>query len=1310
MPVRIDWNKLNQLPKDADKSFEEFCNHVASHLYGQYGTLTYFYNTPGSEFYIELNKPLQIDGVDYAPGDVLGWQAKFWRGEHDDENSSLDAGHIRELEEGFKTTVGYKSRIKLWVICTPGFFVQRQWDKLYEKLKAIKNDCNFASWQRVKFEDFYLQDYQEFNGIFQYYFGEFLGIEHLYEVTKDILEVLKNKFDLDLHTPSTFEDSLLAIVDNGKARQLLQEKIESLVSRAEKDKKEPLFVEDGWLYPKLTEAFKQAYSKDVVERYSLIDQIGALSSEGRILDNAQEIRNLIKEYISKRRGRVKLLQKELNDLFEKNEDSGSLDYVVSKMVERLNELEGILTKGRTIEDISVLDILDRLSIRDFSVFAEAGHGKTHFACSVATSMIKRDLPVLLITGSKFRSCNGCESKLTELLQQPAGSTINDTLDVLDYLGELYQCKLPIIIDGLNEAAPNEKRWKEELPPLRRKIRERNNLILITTCREKSEYLNAIYGCNSIKKTDNPILLPGIENKNLMVAVAKYFRKYNIHPNTLSAHHLFANPLLLKIFCETNRGRGNFDVNNHTLATCMKDYSERLITSIATIGGKYNRLLHHKLEEGLNRIALMIWDRNDRNLNFYDDFAGIFGDQTEDFLNEGMCFMIDNVNGMEKIQFSYDLVAGYHIAKAIVDQNRDKDEFCQYVDKEYDRLFGDNCHTLAEDVIKSLFYLVPMRYQQEWFDLMPRNEIVIAAMDHLDIIAFEESGREAFAKLIACGLEGDDAKERMCERLYERIYHQCNLLHLSMFLPFFNDMSVREMDVFWNCKFAGYGRLAHTLSIFHDKYWADRYKIEDKTVLALLLCGVVDREFRNKFFEELYSLVLSDTEKCLSICGEALRNRDPYILEAIVSVIVGIGLRTKDKGVLNQSVTYLSDLLAKKTSTPVFLLDGLETLFSYGEQCFGMEYDRTILQKNRNEKWPIMPTEGYRLYALYDYDFEKFHVRPLIEHGWRRKPVLRSDEIHGMLLKRCLDYGYDEAAYAEIQNKENEEVSYRQGLRIGYGEKLGRFATMELYGWLMLNGKLKGEFKTTFRSDMLEIDPTCPRIKKKRTFVCQSLLVRDVIQLPEWSKGSNIDIMEELFITKLPRKKDDWVLMRGYFEQRIEEKLSNIYMSGISQMIPDDYSDEKASSMRLYEELDYCHAYFGEMAWRQLEPDEEYYDDHVLPELLSRYSFSSWNQERFKYPTVYLLNQEISKAIGLELDIDSMEYYHEGEQVSEHYINDTDQFFYLRKDVVDMILEKYHGKLRHHLYERRMINEKLPENVPEVKEKFVQNEKDVFYER
>ena len=68
----IDWNKLFNLP-DSDKiSFEKFCFHVASIMFGNYGTVSYFYNTPGSEFYIELNKDMEHDGVLYAAGDVIG--------------------------------------------------------------------------------------------------------------------------------------------------------------------------------------------------------------------------------------------------------------------------------------------------------------------------------------------------------------------------------------------------------------------------------------------------------------------------------------------------------------------------------------------------------------------------------------------------------------------------------------------------------------------------------------------------------------------------------------------------------------------------------------------------------------------------------------------------------------------------------------------------------------------------------------------------------------------------------------------------------------------------------------------------------------------------------------------------------------------------------------------------------------------------------------------------------------------------------------------------------------------------------------
>jgi len=1309
MNVSVDWNKLVKLPGDNDKCFEEFCYHIAKHIFGDYGTMSYFYNTPGSEFYVELNRQIEYAGLKYEVGDVIGWQCKFWRGAHDDGNSPLGSAHIDELADGFQTSLKRKPNIKLWIVCTPGAFVEDQWEKLIKRLTTVKNDCSFESWHKAVFHGLYLDDIGKYNGVFHYYFSEHVGKQQLDEITKDTLETLKNKFDLELHTPTDFEDSLLTIVDNEKARMLLIKRIDAVVSRAKKDKEKPVFNEKSWIYSRLTKAYKEIYADDITTRYSLCDKLNSYLSDDNILEKADEIRQLIDEYRVKRQDRVKLLNNELRLLRDNNKDIGSLSYVVSEMIERVTSLESIITTDRNKNNTSILDILNRISTKDFSVFSEAGHGKTHFACSVATNMIKRGKPAILLTGSQFRYCNGCESKLLELLQMPEGSAIGDALDILDYLAEIYQCRLPIIIDGLNESAPNEKRWMNELPPLRRKIRDRQNLVLITTCREKEEYITNIYGCKNYTKTDHPILLPGIERRNLQTAVAKYFNKYNIHPNTLSAHNLFTNPLLLKIFCETNKNRGSFDVNDHTLATCMKDYSDQLITSIAMIDGKHDRLLHHKIEVGLNKIARMIWERNERSVDFYEDFAKVFENQTESFLNEGLCFMLDCVGGEAKIQFSYDLVAGYHIAKAIVDDNKTADEFCRFVDKYYSRLFGDDRHTLAEDIIKSLFYLVPMRYGTEWFELMPKTDIAIAVMDHLDIIAYEESGRVAFAKLIANDMDNSDAKEKMCDCLYGRVYLQNNLLHFRIFLPFFNSMNVKEMDAFWNCRFAGYGVLSNMVSVFHDKYWAERYNLEDKISLGLLLCGIVDREFRTIFVNELFLLVMSNQECGLAICNEAICNNDPFVFEAVVSVITGVGLRTKEVSIVNECIFMLEKYLETHTSNPVFLLDDLETLYSYGEQRLGMTFDRSVLYKNRSEQWPVANVKDYSIYPLFDYDYDKYNIRPLIEDGWDRKAVLNPDEVYGMLLKRVLDYGYDEGKYTEIQEKENKNVNYRQNLRLGYGEKLGKSAVKELYGWLLTNGKLGVEYKNTFRSDIVEIDPTFPRIETKRTLVSKSLLVKDISRLSEWIVSSDIGFMEKLFITMLPKKNNKWVLLRGYFKQQVDEKFSSIYMSGVSQLVPVVMKEDDVDKSGMREEISYDHAFMGEMGWRHLETEEDVNYDSTLPTLLARYSFSDWSMERLQYPTIYLLNEEIVKRIGLEFDINTLEYSLGGELVSARFFNDTDQFFYLRMDVLDMIIKEYNAKICHHIVECRMVDKSLPSEVPQMKNRCVRNKKDVYYE-
>lgn len=1311
MSIKINWNKLALLPGDEDKLFEEFCFHIAVRKFGEYGTVSYFYNTPGSEFYIELNKPLEHAGKLYSAGDVIGWQAKYWKGAKDDENSPLDANHIKELVKGFETTITYRPKTKLWIVCSPGCFVQAQWDKLIKQLTDRKTDCSFESWNKNVFETFYLDNIQAFNSIFQYFFGaNFIGKKYLDDISSDTLSCLNTKFDIDLHTPSDFEQILLSIVDENIAKKLISDKITSLYNHSIDDQKKPIFVGFAWENKYLTENFKEKYVEDLEDRYKIIKELyGSLGKP--IYEYVQKAFIALNEYRSRRIERVALLNSE-NKLMRKASKTNNvnIDYYLSGLANRINELEKQLTGGKENDKNDVYSLFALLIQKDFSIFAEAGYGKTHFACSIVNNMMKRELPVLFFTGSKFRVCDSSESKLIELLNFPTGSNINDVLDTLDFIGEIYQCKLPIVIDGLNESAPYESRWKEELPPLRRKIREKSHLLFITTCREKDEYINVIYGCNNYKEVENCIHLPGIAEKNLNNATARYFKKYEICPINHAIHSSFNNPLLLKIFCITNRGRHDFELNDYSLTSCIKNYSEQIIDAIATDSdGKRNKIRRCQIENNLSKIAQLIWERNTRRLSFYHDFASLFGNDTEKFLDEGMCFLLDRDGNEEQIQFSYDMVAGYHIAKYILEQCNNETEFCNYIERYRERLYGQDRHTLAEDISKNLFYLVPQKYGKEWFELMPNENVIISSLDHLDIIISSQSGKKALEALVEMEAHSSAIKEKICKSLFRRIVEQSNLQSLSLFTPFFIKLDTKEVDLYWNSKFVEYGILEHIYSLLSDKYWSKRYNIEDKITLIALLCGITDTEYRRKFHFQLLYLVEQDLN-CLDICQKFLSIRDFFIFESIISIIAGVGLRSNDLLIVDQCIIILEKYLINYTSNHIVLLDNLETLYKYREIVFKQSYNRDLLCKNYEEKWSNLEADEQSFYPIFDYDFDKYNIRPLYEYSYKHTPHFKSKEIYGMLMARIHELGYDGNFYADIQNREYENVKYRRDIRCTYAHKYGRHALMELYGWMMLHSFVENEFKETFRSNIIDIDPSQPQFSPLRSLVTQSFMPHKLQDLPEWIKSSSILFMKQLLVKKLPRSKEEWVLIRGYYAQNIENRYANLYMSVTSQLVSTDMDENKIQNLYLHDAISYSHAFAGELGWRTFEFTEENEEDSLYPALMAQYSFSNWDSTRFKYKDFYCLNTEIAKRIGLIFDIKTMAYYLNGEKVSEHYINESDHFFYIRKDVIDSILEIYNAKMRQHIYERRIISSNVPKDIPEILTKFVQNEIDVFYQR
>lgn len=1290
----INWAFLKK-HGDERLEFEHFCFHVASCMFEDYGKIEYFYNTPGSEFYIELKNSLTFGGKTYNQGDVLGWQAKYWRGAKDDSNSPLDADHKKELRKGFEVSMSYRPNLKLWIVCTPGSFVQKEWDKLVVDLRTINSSCDFASWHREIFEDFYLKDSSLFNGIFKYYFGEkFIELNKLFEFSRTTLEVLKRKYDVELHTASDFESSLLSVVDENVASQKINGFISRLKKHADNDRKMPILNTYDWRYSKLSNRFINYYQEDFELRYRLIDKIYSLYyNRDNIVSKAEELLSLIDDYCNNRQIRVQIVNEEFQQIYSQGHDEyGGLNDYLTELARRARVLESVLTKDDDFSKENLSSFLLLLSRKYFQVFAKPGYGKTHLACSLTDNMLKRNKPVLFFMGSSFRNCDSFQSLVLERLGLNGSMSFSDMLDCLDFLAKVHHCKLPIIIDCLNETAPNEERWKEELPALKVLLDKHSHLLLVTTCRDKTDYLQAIYGVDNYTEVENHILLNGLVKEDLEVTVDKYFSKYEIRNATVEDFGAFENPLLLKIFCITNRNRSNIVVNNYSLVSCMDDYSNQLLSNISMHKGKIDKLAKHKLEKNLHRASYILFENDTRYLDFYNQFAKIFDDKVYDLINEGLCFTFEKNNGEEQVQYTYDMVAGFHIAKSILHRCGEEEDFKSFIDSNKGKFFGDKRHTLAEDIIKSLFYLVPIHYHEEWFEIMPNPEVINAAIDNLDIFLTSDNGRKSFVNI----LTETECTTKIIEHLFNALYEKVstyNIGYISSFLPFFTKQSGSILDQYWNSKYATYDVMQEAYSILHDRYVSNKFKNADLLAFALLMCGITDMEYRENFCKQAFLIIKKNNDEGLRICSLLLNTSDPFVREAVISVIAGLGLHSKDWKTLKKCIDILEKYLQNHTTTNVVLLDDLETLYSYAEVTFRQLHNRELLYKYADVKWSDKIEKKWALFSVFDYDYDKSYIRPLFIPDYCHKTYYTSSHIYGMLQNMAECLGYDQDVCSMLQNEEYEKVSYRRQLKDKYAFKYGQAALYELYGWLLLNGKLENEYVGTFRTPLVRIDPSFPIVLQKRNLFTVFLLPKRNEDLGNWIKANVSDWQASLIMTKLPNRDGDWILLYGTCYQMMSEKHANIYLEWNSFLVQKDISPDEVDLEFAEFTREYDHAFLEELSWRELiNTQTKHTEDNVS--ILVKYSFSEWTTKRFKYKSFVCLSSEICQMLELTFDVDRLAYTFANEDVSTSFIGDDSMFFFLRKDVVDKLLEMKKSYLYIQMEEHRSIIGKLPDTIEE----------------
>lgn len=1281
--IEIDWNQLKLNSNSKEISFEKFCYQVALARFGEYGRMTYPYNMTGSEFYLTLARPLDYEGETYPAGVEICWQAKFWVNENDPENTSLVKKRREELLVGFSNTCKAHPNMALWIVCTPGMVIEKAYEELKSELAAINSDVEITHWHKSVFESMFVEDEARYQGIAAFYFGKrYLNASIVASISKATIESLKRKFDVELHTETTFEHQLMGMVDSQEAEKELKKRLHTLYERLE-------HYDKRWKAEARREQRVDAFKGDVLPAFEAYESF--ILNLGRKLCSISR-ENGLDAMVTEGNQLIEGSYKEFDDIVKKlsaaidkerdNLEANSFNYYA----EDIKVIKDIIYSGKERRVRSVEYVLSLRADVYFPVFAQAGYGKTHFACAIANKLLDCGLPVLFLAGSRFRHHARPQETLLKLFEVDGKLTFGELLGAMDSLAACYPgARMPIIIDGLNESFPGDAVWKEELPLLIEAIRKTNHLFLVTTCREKTEYIQRIYGQDSYEQVEGHILLEGIETTNLAETIKKYFTKYEIRNAKLISKMPFKNPLLLKIFCEANKGATGLVVNEYSLAECMKHYSNQLVENIARVDGVIDKSVKHDLTKGLTGMGQLLWERNTRTLDYWSDFRSLFNGKTENLIEEGICFQIDLNQDDSEVKFTYDMMAGYHIANYLMSCTKDEAELEKLLKEQnvYRKLFGepDELHTLGEDIVKSLVYLVAERYHRDLFDFVPEDAALSKILGNLDFICGSEEGRKSLEKRLRIPL-GTALKKYICELVKENIVNGQSVFGVSSLLPAFLQMNAEEMDIQFHSIFLGYGAMTEVVQCV-KKHLQEDIVPADALAAALLFTGTFLHEKRLELIRLVTIYAETHFEQYFPIASIAIKMNDPFVREAVYLSATGAAVRSEDKRIVEQALTMLCDDMSENPTSHIVLLDLLDTLMEYAKERYSIEMDKSVLYQSKDAVWLMFKDNWHS--SIYEYDFEKYHLRPYSSMPYKAKSPYSSDDLWFMIAGRMKERGYNDEVYAQREKELSDSRRYWQENVRTISHKWRDSTQKELVGWLLLNGYVDPVYKNTFRTTEIDVDPSYPAFNPLRNLDTRSYLCRGD-NVKSWMNENPMDLFEGKLCTRLPKSPYQWVLLSGKVSQKNEERdrshslfwrvTSCLNWNALGSHAVEDFGSTPS------------HLYAFEIGWHEMKTTEEdYYDPGLGLPLLNRYEFSSWDNERDKVPLFYFLDEDICKDMGMEFSLKDLSYYRNGEKVVEVYQSMATSFYYIRQDVLEEILEKYNVHLDFEMYADKTNREK-----------------------
>lgn len=1191
----LDWNRFESLAGANTEKFEKLCRSIVRRQFGYLGALKELKNQPGVEYHIELNQDDKRLG---NAGETFGWQCKWFTYK---DNGELNSTAKTQISHSLEKTKEYLPHLNHWFLWTHKTLSKSDQDWYY----GLKTKYGFELhlWNESDLEQLLSGTAIDLR---HSYFGELaLTPQMLAERHEISVAPIKSRWLHHVHQRMGMEQKIRQILGEPHAWEKFEFARLSLLEVIELIKKEidePIY--ELWRIELI--AFSQ-----VCETFC---EVCTLFEKTLYEINIEQIDEAIaRTVINSQHHIYKVLQK----LRRRNLQ---LSLVLTNALAFIKDIKWLLKSAQEL-----------LSHQFIAVVAEAGGGKTQFAAEITAANPNRPAGILLL-GRSLKKGHTLDSLAQQItFYNQSVDNFSSLVAAIDAVGTRAGCRLPIVIDGLNEAQ-DPREWKDLLAAIQAILPKFKNVVLICTLRtgekNRSDYWNRQNIGNETNSResftrqalpDNSYIIEseGFNDDLTIEAIRAYFKHYKIIADPFIAPiEFFSHPLNLKIFCEVTNRRAeeNIRVTYFPSSVCSL-FKEQIKHSATTIASMTNFAYCYREEEIQRLVYLLgqcLWEENARSVpenQFRHSIKLPSQSWDEDIVNlfaqEGLLFRDDGDDPYSYLLTPvYDRLGGFFVANYLFKKNArfnlsdwmNNDDFLQ-------KLFGNisEQHELSEDILCALIALAPKEKfrQQVWQSLPAQYADKAISLSYLiDKDDFCNETKEAYENYIIQEKLSQSTIKKLWE-LRRIVGHPLNADFLNSVLK---EFSLADRDLSWTEYFRIHHRdylsvLKETIDNWRTNKWGDAEveRLRAASISWLLTSTCI--ELRDLATEALFYYGLHHPQQLFKITENLLTVNDYYVSERLLAASYSVATTLLLRGLYIKEVSNFALLLYREMFSETAKASTTHLLTREYASCILQVVNKFLPSVISQEQiqaaihpFSLMPRKTWdveiederhsRSESPFRMDFENYTIGRLVsgrgnydyEHSGYK-------HIRGKILWRVKNLGWNAERFSKIEGDIGSDYYSSRMSRVKterYGKKYSLIAYYEMAGQLSDEGRLES-WRERFATD---IDPFFPVNLPAFPKETSAFLGDYSIDTKEWIKNSQQPNLDYI----LESDGHEWVLIYGFLSEQSKKINRNFYCAVQVYFISSDNYNEiqekisKKSEIRYPELQQYYSVYAGELYW------------------------------------------------------------------------------------------------------------------------------------